>query len=327
MRQPVYAGGELWARRSQAQASARAARWTYRMAEKDLELEVSFQFATFLAAEREIGFRREGLDRLQTYLVSVHSRRAAGVAVASDVFKTQSRIADEEANLAAAQRQLDDARLQLNELMGRAPPAPLALRPLPEPGASPVGGDLSWQLVPDLAMARAVAEAAAAGGELVRATRRPHLDLAGDLGLFGPGLNGGSLGSRLRTDFGSTLTLTLTWPFFDFGIYAGRRLEADALAVQAERRVAALARRSRLEWERANSQLAGLYREIEARRRAVPIARDSYLSAESLYRGGSGTALEVLDAYSSLIGALRSYSQAVLAFRVAQAQGIRWGSP
>jgi outer membrane protein TolC len=44
-----------------------------------------------LAAQSEIGFRREGLDRLQTYLTTVRLRRAAGVAVAADVYRTQAR--------------------------------------------------------------------------------------------------------------------------------------------------------------------------------------------------------------------------------------------
>jgi hypothetical protein len=46
--------------------------------------------------ESEIGFRREGIERLQVYLTTVRSRRAA------------------------VQRQLDEARLQFNELMGRS---------------------------------------------------------------------------------------------------------------------------------------------------------------------------------------------------------------
>jgi outer membrane protein TolC len=217
--------------------------------------------------------------------------------------------------------------LQLNELIGRSPGAPLALKSLPDPEAPPTPGGSPWQSVPELAVARAEVEVATANKAAVRATRRPHLDFAGEVGLLGPGLTGGSLGSRLRSDFGSTATLALTWPFLDFGIYAGLRAEAEALTIQADRRLAAQNRRARLQWESAKSQLTILYREIEVRRRAVPIARDSCLSAESLYRGGSGTALEVLDAYSVLIAASRSYDQAVLAYRVAQAQGVRWGTP
>jgi multidrug efflux system outer membrane protein len=330
VRQPVYQGGELRARRSQAQALTRAAKAGYRAGEKDVDAEVRVLFATYLEAESELGFRREGAARLRGYLTGVRSRQAAGQGVTTDLLKTRARIADEDANIADAQRQLDEARLQLNELMGRDPAAPLRLASLPEPLAPAAAPETGWTTVPEIARARAELDAARAGVAVARAGRLPHLDASGDAGLLGPGLTGGppsSLGSRLRTDFGVSLTLSLTWSLLDFGIYRGRRDEAEALALQAERRVAALERSSRLEWERARAQLATLYRAIEARRQALPIALDAYLSAESLYRGGSGTALEVLDAYSALIGASSAHAQTVLSYRIAEARSIRWGTP
>ena len=68
--------------------------------------------------------------------------------------------------------------------------------------------------------------------------------------------------------------------------------------------------------------LAGLVLE-----QAVPLARDAYLIAASLYRGGGGTALDVLDAFSSLLAAAQSYGEAVLSFRIAEATALRWGTP
>jgi outer membrane protein TolC len=66
---------------------------------------------------------------------------------------------------------------------------------------------------------------------------------------------------------------------------------------------------------------------VQIREQAVPLARDAYLIAASLYRGGSGTALDVLDAFSSLLAAAQSRSDAVLGFRIAEATALRWGSP
>ncbi|GAC1543295.1 MAG: hypothetical protein NVS2B9_10460 [Myxococcales bacterium] len=148
--------------------------------------------------------------------------------------------------------------------------------------------------------------------------------------MLGPGLGGAPVGGfarRLRNDFGASLTLSLSMPIFDFGVYRGRRQEAEALAVQADRRATAQARRARLELESAQARLGTLYREVDARRRSLPLARDAYLSAASLYAGGSGTALEVLDAYTGMMGAARAYAQAVFAYRVAEAKAIRWGTP
>jgi outer membrane protein TolC len=73
--------------------------------------------------------------------------------------------------------------------------------------------------------------------------------------------------------------------------------------------------------------LANLYRQIEVLSRAVPDARDSYLEAESRYRGGAATALEVLDAYATSVDGAVRLAQAVGQYRLARAVQIRWGGP
>jgi outer membrane protein TolC len=328
-RQPLYEGGELRARAAQALASVQSARAGYRAAEKDLDVDVRTLFAMWVEADVELNFRREGLERLNTYLLGIRARRAVGEGVMSDLLRAQARIAEEEANLAEVQRQLDDVRLQLNELMGRDPEAPLTLV-AQEEQAPPVATADGWDNAPDIAQARAELVAAEAGITIALAGRRPHVAFEVDGGLFGDGLATGTaanFGHRLRSDFGASFLLVASWPVFDFGIYAGRLDEATALASQAERRVSLKSRHARLQWARAQTQLTNGYHLIEARRRAVPIARDTYVSAESLYRGGVGTALEVLDAYTSLIAASRADAQAVLAYRQAEALALRWGTP
>ena len=63
---------------------------------------------------------------------------------------------------------------------------------------------------------------------------------------------------------------------------------------------------------------------LTVRREAVPTARDTYLVAESLYRGGTGSSLDVLDAYRALLDAQIALAQATLQARVAEATLLRW---
>jgi outer membrane protein TolC len=83
----------------------------------------------------------------------------------------------------------------------------------------------------------------------------------------------------------------------------------------------------RVGFEQARAALKTLAREIELLRAAAPAARDSYLDAESRYRGGAGTALEVLDAYASSIDAAVRLSDALSRYRIARALATRWGRP
>jgi outer membrane protein TolC len=68
-------------------------------------------------------------------------------------------------------------------------------------------------------------------------------------------------------------------------------------------------------------------RRVELLGRAVPQARDSYLTAESEYRGGAGTAVDVLTAFQAWIDVESASIDAVLAYRDAEAAALRWGGP
>src|SRR5258705_6136940 len=111
VRQPIYAGGALKAGVERAGAGVDAARARYRMARKDLELEVRSRFSELLQARAELEIRRTGLDQLTTYRSSLRSRMAAGQGVAADLLKTDVRIELEQAALGDAEQRADEARL------------------------------------------------------------------------------------------------------------------------------------------------------------------------------------------------------------------------
>jgi outer membrane protein TolC len=149
---------------------------------------------------------------------------------------------------------------------------------------------------------------------------------------LGPGfstasLPDGGLSQRIRDDLGVSLTLSFSLALLDFGIYRGEVGQARAFAEQARRHEVMLAREARLRFGQAREDLTRWYREAELRKNAIPLARDAYLSSESLYRGGSGSALDVLDSFTNLMTASQSYAGAVFSYRVAQAAAIRWGTP
>jgi outer membrane protein TolC len=326
----LYAGGQIRAGIASAESRVLSARARYRIAEKDLDLQVRTRFSEYLKTRDELGFRGEGIERLRTYLTGIHARQAAGLSMEADVLRTQARLADEAANLEDARRRLDQARLELNDLMGRDPDAPLELAPVPPPAPPEPRKPDAWNRAPELEQARWDVAAAEAAINTALAGRLPRVDLSADAGLLGPGYEGLpqlGLSRRLRQDLGTSLTLNFSWPLLDFGIYRGRVSQARLLAAQARRRQEVAARDVRRQWSMALAEMAARYREIELRGRAVPIARDSWLAAESLYRGGSGTTLEVLDAYSTFITASELYAEAVMSYRVAEATALRWGTP
>jgi outer membrane protein len=327
--QTLFAGGGLRAGVRVAEAQARAAGARYRIAEKDVELEVRTRYSEFLRIEEELAFRREGIARLNTYLSGIQARHAAGQGVADDLAKTRVRLGAETADLADAERRLDEARLELNDLLGRVPDAPLVLSPLAPPAELPPDSVAeTWAVGPDVRSADADVDAAVARITVARAAGRPHLSVNADAGVE-PLFPGTETGTGLNTGqgWGMEVTLSLSFPFWDGGANRARVVQAQIGDVHARQVATVTRRKARLEWLRARAALASLYRQVEARRRNVPIAQDSYLQAQSLYRGGAATALGVLDAYSAWFEASQAAADAVLNYRIAEAQFIRWGTP
>ena len=324
--QPLYDGGALRAGIDVARAAAAASQAGYRVAERDLDLEVRVDFATVLQLDTVIAVRRAGLARLRTYLDVIRARGAAGEGVAADLLKTQVQIGDADAALADALRQRDLARLTLNDRLGRDPDAPLTLATLPAPVAPADTVPEGWAGAPDVLRAEAESAAAHSAIGLVTAERRPHLSLEMDagaqpaFGTFGNGINNGQ-------GWGTEFLLSFSWPLFDAGAYRARRAQARLQADQTRAATVAVRRQARLAWSAARAELVARYREVEARGRTAGTALDSYLASESLYRGGATSALDVLDTYTSGITASEAVAAAVFEYRVAEAQLARWGSP
>lgn len=316
-------------------ANLRAARYRvqlagagYRIAQKDVDLSVRLRFAEFLRAEESVGIREQGIERLRSYLGQIEARRAAGQPVASDVLTTQVRLGREEAMLADARRTLDEARLQLNDLMGREPQLPLALAPLPPP-SPPVSRDsLPWLTTPELRQAAVNSVIAQTGMAATRAERRPQLSMSANLGVI-PTFSSSNPGTGpfSGSGFGGAVMFSLSWPLLDAGVFRARLERANLLTRQAQRRQAFVLRQSRLSWEVADVQRTRVYQQVQLWARNVPLARDASLQTESMYNGGAATALEVLDAYAAWVDANESYADAVLRYRQAEATTLRWGTP
>jgi outer membrane protein TolC len=339
LRQPIYEGGARRAAVAEADARIAASRARLRAAERDVELEVRSRFSELVEARDEEAIRREGIERLRTYRTSLESRRTAGQGLAADILKTDIRIAAEEESVLDAGRRAEEARLELNDLIGRDPAAPLEPEPPPEPEEPAAPAGEPWIAAPELAEAQAEVRAADAAVATARSERRPRVSVAADAGFWGsdttrlipPDLEerhpGATFSDRVRRDAGYSFRLEFSWSVWDFGAMQARIAQSELSLEEARRRVELERRRSRLEWSKADEARRSLYRSIRLLSRSAPDARDAYLAVESRYRGGTATSLEVLDAYAASIEAAVRLANAVARYRIADATRLRWGSP
>lgn len=324
-RAPLYQGGELRAARDASDAEAQAFQAGYRVAVRDLDYAVRTGYARVLRAQDGLAFERRAIERLRTYLSVIQGRQASGQGVGADLLRTQQRISATEADVASLTRELHSGTMALNDVLGRDPDAPLRLAALPEPTAPASTSGEPWTAVPDLAQSQSEVQAAKAGVRAARAGRKLHVGLEADAGVQ-PVLNNTDAPLNNGTGWGGELTVSFSLPFWDNGIYRGRLGEAGAALDEAQQRDVVMQRAARLAWTRAESALADLYAEYEARTRAADVARDAYLQSESIYRGGQGTSLEVLDSYDAWIQADQLRLDAAYGYRVTEAELYRWGN-
>jgi outer membrane protein TolC len=324
----LFDGGRVRASIGSSTHLVRGAQAGYRVVEKDLELEVRLRFADAQHAVQVEAIRRTSLDRLRQYLALVEAQAAGGLGVASDVLRTRARVTAEEAAIADAERLLDEAQVDLNDLMGRPPLEQFALAPLPAPTAPVTPAGTPWSAVPDILAAEENSAAASAAVGIARADRRPQLSVTADIGHF-QSLGNSAAGTGLNQGQGpgAELTLWFNWPLFDFGAYRARLTQAQLLASQTADSATVVRRMAQVEWSRAVEQIGDFFRVVQLRAASVPVARDAYLLVESLYRGGVGTALDVIDAYGAWVDAQVADADAALDYRQAEARLIRWGTP
>jgi outer membrane protein TolC len=358
----VYDGGALRGREHQARSDVRVAEARYRQAVADVDLEVRDSFARLLAARGEVEVRQKGLGRLRHYVNLLEQRVRAGQPLASDLLSARVRMASDSAALADARGRVDDARAALDVLMGSPPDAPLVVAALPPP-APPSGpaaaetageaaekspGEASEPSGPshrgsgdaelaDVAAARQAAESAGAGLTAARAERSPVVTLRADAGLWGSDPlhavpsdlaarhPGATFGDRLKRDAGYSLMVDVHLPLFDTGGVAARIAQAELSLEQARRSLDLVRTEADLQREQARRALASAYEQYQTLSAAIPVARDAYLDAESRYWGGTGTYLQVLDAFSTAVDTAVQQAQAALAYREAEARVLRWG--
>ena len=171
----------------------------------------------------------------------------------------------------------------------------------------------------------AAVRASQADLEATRAGRRARIGLEAELGRQWGGA-GNPAPYNIGSGAGGQVTLTFSLPIWDKGVFHARVDEANAALKEARQHKTVVERAAHLGWTQALNSVRDLYREYLARRDEAATARDAWLQTESTYRGGSSSALDVLDAYDAWLQSNQAVLDVIFNYRVAQASLIRWGT-
>ncbi len=256
---------------------------------------------------------------------------AAGVGVALDVTRAQSRLAGLHAELIAARGEQARSRLALVRAIGAPLDAPVrlasSLESMPVTDSVPPVAEavaVALRERPDLLAAQRALDAGRQNIRATRAERLPTLAAFGDDGAIGKSA------SHLLNTYSWGVQLSL--PILDGFRREGRISEQDAVSAGLELQRRELERQVAVEVRSAILDLATARDQVEAAREGLRFAQQEYAQAQDRFREGVAGNADVVTASLALnaarnlvIDALASYQSARV--ELARAQGMATALP
>lgn len=295
VRQGIPAPGTLGARADAATAQANVVAETRRAREQDIVLRVRQAFAEYYRADREYGVHLDHVSVAQRILDLARAGYRGGRGSQRDVLRASLEMARLHNDVAGIERDRRTARALLNTLLARAPDAPLGppapLKPIGERRLAQLEGRVEGHR-PEIAAAESAVKVRASELDATRASARWPSFMVGLQYMYMPP-------ETERHNYGVMFSMSLPW-FNSAHAEAVRAAEAKLSAERSALTSTRSAARYELyeaaeRLEAARASFAIIERDL------VPLAQQSFESAEAAYRGGQSDLADTFDALSALL--------------------------
>ncbi|HEX8180297.1 MAG TPA: TolC family protein [Pyrinomonadaceae bacterium] len=312
-------------------AGVRVAEFEEQLAREQVATGTALTYLEALRAERAVAAGEANVELAQALVKLAEDQRGAGVATGVDVTRAQTRLAEEQLRLAQAQRLSEQARLNLQRIVGLPLESPLTLT-----------DELRFTTEPMPTVETAVAQAAQSRPELriaeeeirinelarqaVRAEQLPSLAFVGDYGVSGITPTNTALPTRRAA-------LQLNVPIFNGGLTRGREAVAASRTRQAELALGNVRGQIEEDARLALSAVRTAVAQVRAADESVNLAQRELEMARDRFRAGVADNLEVVNAQTALanardeqVTALAQYNGARLnlAAALGRATSFRW---
>lgn len=312
-------------------AGVRVAELSEALAREEVASRTGLSYLEALRADRAVVAAQANVELAQALLQLARDQRNAGVATGVDVIRAQTRLAEQQVGLAQAQTNSEQARLNLQRLIG-----------LPLGSAMTLTDQLRFVEDPLPSVDTAVAQAAQDRREIqvaeeenrvsqlevqsARAEHLPSLEVVGDYG--SSGITPGSFDLPTRR-----VALQLNVPVFNGGLTQGRVTAAASRQRQTELSLANIRGQVEEDVRLALTTLRTAAVQVRAADESVTLAQRELEMARDRFRAGVADNLEVITAQTSLANARISQVTALaqhnaarlnLAAALGRAETFRW---
>lgn len=320
-----------WRNYQAGRAGVRAAQYEETIAREQVATATALAYLETMRADRSVAAAEANVTLAQTLLKLATDQRTAGIATGVDVTRAETRLAQEQVRLSRAQTDDEDARLQLQRIVGLPLGSQFTL-------SDPL--QFSAEALPAIETAIATAEdtrgeVRAAEAQLTvnqleaRATRAeqlPSLEFLGDYGISGVTPVTSALPTR-------RFAIQLDVPIFNGGLTRGRIQVATAREREAQLQLESIRGQISEDVRLAYAALRTTAETVRAADQTATLAERELEMARDRYRAGVGDSIELVTAQTTLanarldqIAALAAYNGARLnlAASLGRAQNFRW---
>jgi outer membrane protein len=284
-----------------------------------------------LRADASVAAAQANVDLAQALLKLAQDQRNAGVATGVDVTRAQTRLAEQQVGLAQAQTASEQARLNLQRVVGLPLGSSLTLtdrlqftdEPLPavENAVAQAG-----QNRPEVKVAEEQNKVSRLERKAVSAEYLPSVEIVGDYGVSGVTPNHEDLPTR-------RIAVQVNVPIFNGGLTRGRLTAAASRQRQTELELANIRGQVEEDVRLALVTLRTAVAQVHAADESVTLAQRELEMARDRFRAGVGDNLEVVTAQTSLANAREARVTALaqhnsarlnLAAALGRAEAFRW---
>jgi outer membrane protein TolC len=284
-----------------------------------------------MRADRSVAAAEANLALGQTLLKLAQDQRDAGVATGVDVTRAQTRLAQEQVRLSRAQTDDEEARLQLQRIVGLPLGSSFSLTdPLRFATEALPAIETAVATAEDTRAEIRAAEAQFTVNQLearaARAEQLPSLEFLGDYGISGITPVSSALPTR-------RYAIQLDVPIFNGGLTRGRIEVASAREREAQLQLESVRGQVSEDVRLAYATLRTTADTVRAADQAATLAERELQMVQDRYRAGVGDSIELVTAQTTLanarldqVTALAAYNGARLnlAAALGRAQSFRW---
>ncbi len=312
-------------------AGVRVAELNESLAREEVASRTGLSYLEALRADRAVVAAQANVELAQALLQLARDQRNAGVATGVDVIRAQTRLAEQQTGLAQAQTDSEQARLNLQRLIGVPLGGPLTLTdqlrfvddppPSVDTAVAQAGRDRR-----EIQVAEEENRVSQLEVQSARAEHLPSLEVLGDYG--SSGITPGSFDLPTRR-----VAVQLNVPIFNGGLTQGRVTAAASRQRQTELSLANIRGQVEEDVRLALTTLRTAAVQVRAADESVTLAQRELEMARDRFRAGVADNLEVITAQTSLanarvaqVTALAQHNAARLnlAAALGRAETFRW---